>query len=344
VLGIAIGLAVGLIVGRLREHLTDPPVEITISLLTPYAAYLPADALGASGVLACVACGLYLGRLGPRIMGADTRLQGRAVWEMVIFTFNGLLFLLIGLQFPSILSNLGGRPLSHVLGLGLLISATVVLIRFAWVFARDLPRLVSSEAAVRARIWREDVVVAWSGLRGAVSLAAALALPLAVADGSPFPERALLIFITMCVILLTLVGQGLTLPLVLRRVRLRVEELDAQEEATAREVATQAAQHRIEELAEAWPTHLPLIETLRTQYEHRASHLDPPAEPPDGRPAGAGPSDAEQELIDHRAIRGSVIDAQREAILDLRDSGQIGDNALRALERELDLEELRMEA
>jgi CPA1 family monovalent cation:H+ antiporter len=333
VTGVAIGLLVGALIVRVRKKLRDPPVEITISLLTPFAAYLPAEAVGASGVLAAVACGLLVGRQSPRIMEAETRLQGRAVWETLIFLLNGLVFVLIGLQLPRIMGELQARPLGVVVGLAVLVCVAVVGIRFVWVFLTDLPRL-----RIDRQVWREDVVLSWAGMRGVVSLAAALALPLSTGSGEPLPERDLLIFVTMCVILVTLVGQGLTLPALLRWLRVRGDGSEDVEEAFARETATDAARERIEALAEEWPDHVPLIDTLRTIYQHRVSHLA------ERHNEAASSEDAEQELLEHRAIRHSVIEAERDAILDLRDTGQISDDVLRRVERELDLEELRMEA
>jgi CPA1 family monovalent cation:H+ antiporter len=338
VAGVIIGLAAGWLVGRLRKKLRDPPVEITISLLTPFAAYLPAEALGASGVLSTVVCGLYLGREAPRIMEADTRLQGRAVWETLVFLLNGLVFILIGLQLPRIIAQLQARPLMEVVTLAVVVSLTVVGIRFAWVFVTDLPRLIRDRDA-----WRQDVALSWAGMRGVVSLAAALALPLTTASGELLPDRDLIIFLTVCVILVTLVGQGLSLPWILRLVNLHADAAEAHEETYAREVATQAARQRIDALAEEWPSHLPLIDTLRTVFQHRASHIPEHEDGPDGHSLDVT-SEAEQELIEHRAIRHAVIEAERDAILDLRDTGQISDDVLRRVERELDLEELRMEA
>ena len=338
--GVIIGLLVGWLVARLRRPLHDPPVEITVSLLTPFAAYLPAEALGVSGVVATVACGLYLGRRASGLMNAQTRLQGRAVWETLVFLLNGLVFVLIGLQLPVIVADLAGRPPLRVLALAVLVSATVVLVRFAWVFGSDLPRLLRRPHRARLRSRREDVVVAWAGMRGVVSLAAALALPFTTASGAPFAERPLLIFLTLCVILVTLVGQGLTLPWLLHVLRLRSDDAHDHEEAHARELAAEAATVRLEELAAEWPGHLPLINNLRAQYAHRVSHLENPQHGlRDGHP-----SPAEQELIEHRLIRREVIDAERHAILDLRDRGEISDEVLRRVERDLDLEELRMEA
>src|SRR5918911_2877747 len=181
-------------------------------------------------------------------------------------------------------------------------------------------------------------------MRGVVSLAAALALPFTTASGALFPECDLLIFLTVCVIVVTLVGQGLTLPWLLRVLRVRGDGTEDQEETHAREAATEAAQTRLEALAAEWPGHLPLIDTLRAQYSHRATHFDDLARRTDGR-TGSGPaSAAEQELLEHRAMRRAVIDAERAAILELRERGDVSDEVWRRLERDLDLEELRMEA
>jgi Na+/H+ antiporter len=335
--GVIVGLAVGWLVVKLRRPLRDPPVEITISLLTPFAAYLPAEAVGLSGVLATVACGLYVGRRSSTIMDADTRLQGRAVWETVVFLLNGLVFILVGLQLPEITSRLrGGAPLG-LAAAALLVCGSVLLVRFVWVFVTDWLAHPRRPLAESGKAWREDVVISWTGMRGVVSLAAALALPFG------FPERDLLLFLTVCVIVVTLVGQGLSLPWLVRLMRVEGDGGEDQETAYAREVATDAARNRLEALADEWPTHLPLIETLRAQYAHRVKHLEE-AHSSDGRQASGPPSEAEQELIEHRAIRRAVIDAEREAILDLRDRGDIGDDVLRRLERDLDLDELRMEA
>jgi NhaP-type Na+/H+ or K+/H+ antiporter len=204
----------------------------------------------------------------------------------------------------------------------------------AWWLARIKWRNVAPPDA------RQTFVVGWAGMRGVVSLATALALPRST------PERDLLIFVTFCVILATLVGQGLTLPLIIRALGLGVtgdRVADESDELRARSAAEGAAVARIEELADEWPTHLPLIDALRAQYGHRATHLGNHTSDQDGLTAD-GASAAEQELVEHRKIRRAVIDAERSAVLDLRDRGLIGDEAWRRVERDLDLEELRMEA
>ncbi|HEY3111422.1 MAG TPA: Na+/H+ antiporter [Chloroflexota bacterium] len=337
--GIAVGLLVALPIEQLRRRINDPPVEIVISLLTPFAAYLPAEELGLSGVLAAVAAGLYLGQRASSLMEAETRLSGRAVWDTLVFVLNGLVFILIGLQLPGILAGLAGRGAAELLALGGLVSLTVVAVRLVWV---GLARLVAAllGGAARAEPWPVVLVIGWAGMRGVVSLATALALPTALPSGQPFPERDLLVFLTFCVILVTLVGQGLSLPWVMRRLGVGGDGSDQIEEQQARAAATEAAVARIEQLADEWPGHLPLIDALRGQYAHRRSHLGESLEP-DG--AQADPA-AEQELLEHRAIRQAIIDAERRAVLELFARGVLHDDIRRRIERDLDLEEVRMEA
>jgi monovalent cation/hydrogen antiporter len=281
--------------------------------------------------------------LAPQITGSDTRVRARAVWQMVVFVLNGLVFILIGLQLSTILDSLSGRSLLSLIGLGLLISLAAILVRFAWVFAHAyLPRLLRRAAFGRddRPRWQEVFVVGWAGLRGVVSLATALALPLEL------PQRDVLIFLTFCVILVTLVGQGLSLPALLRILHVVDDGAGEHRELHGRASAAEAAVARIEELAAEWPTHLPLIDTLRAQYAHRASHIAEHEHAADGAevPEPQEHAAADQELLEHRVIRRAVIDAERSVVLDLRRRGEIDDEAWRRIERDLDLEELRMEA
>jgi CPA1 family monovalent cation:H+ antiporter len=337
--GIVVGLIVAKVVGGLRERLHDPPVEILISLLTPIAAYLPAEQLGFSGVLAAVTAGLSLGRRRARIMDAETRLSGRAVWDMLVFVLNGLVFILIGLHLPIVLADLAGRSMSGLLLLAVVVSLTMIAVRLVWTLFIEcwLARFIGDPGLTRP----EGVVVGWAGMRGVVSLAAVLALPTTLPDGSRFPERDLLVFLTFCAIMVTLVGQGLTLPLVMRWLGVGRDGSEEREELTARALATEAALARIELLAGEWPTHLPLVDTLRSQYSHRLSHLGEATA--DGVLEEAD-HDAEQEMIEHRRIRVAVLDAERAVIQDLLDRGAIAEEVLRRVERDIDLEELRMEA
>jgi CPA1 family monovalent cation:H+ antiporter len=330
--GVLIGLAVGWAASWLLARLDDPPVEVLISLIAPFAAYLPAEILGVSGVLAAVSGGLLLGWRAPRVMSSDTRVLGFGTWQMTTFVVNGLAFLLIGLQLPSVMDEIGGRPAGELALLGGAVAGTVIAVRMLWVFpATYLPRILVPGLAERdpAPSARAVLVLGWAGMRGAVSLAAALALSTA----PPFPERGLLVFLTFVTILATLVGQGLTLPLLIRWVGLGDDGSVEHEELHAREAATEAALGRLDELVTEVPGHLPLIDQLRDRYRHRAEHYVR------ARDSDEAPVDPEER--DHEQIRRAVIGAERLAIIGLRDRGVISDETLRRVERDLDLEELR---
>lgn len=326
--GIVVGFVVGLAIAKLRGMSNDSTLEITTTLLTPFAAWVLAEQLHVSGVLATVTVGLSMNWWAPRITAPETRLRGRAVWDMFVFVLQSLVFILLGLQLSSIIPTLSDHTLTSTVGVGLVISLTVIVVRFAWVFG------ISTLARIkgRHRDWRRDVIVSWVGMRGVVSLATALALPFET------PERDVIILVAFCVILVTLVGQGLSLPYLIRALGLGEDTVDLAPERGARLVVLEAAQSRISELAEEWPAHRPLIESLQAQYEHLASHL----ETRNGE-NGEEPTleDAEQEELEHRQIFREVIDAERAAVLDLRIRGEISDEIWRRIERELDHEALR---
>jgi CPA1 family monovalent cation:H+ antiporter len=327
--GIAIGLVVGRVIVFIEAHLDDAPVETIVSIIAPFAAYLPAEALGTSGVLACVTAGLMLGRAAPRVLTSQSRVLAGSVWEMVVFLINAFVFVLVGLQLPAIVAE-AERSLGEFVRFGLIVAGSVVLIRIVWIFASSYAAsfLARKHAQHRYPGWRGLFVLGWAGMRGSVSLAAALALPI------DFPARDLIVFAAFVVILVTLVGQGLSLPFVIHRLDLPVDTGFEEEEAHARQLATEAALVRIDGLATKWPGHRPLVDQLRQRYEHRTEHMN------------HDPNDeaADQELLEHREIRHEVIEAERLAVIHLRDTGEISDDVLRRLERELDLEELRMEA
>jgi Na+/H+ antiporter len=332
--GVAIGIVVGWVAGQVLRRLDNPPVEVLISVLIPFAAYLPADQLGLSGVLAAVSAGLVIGgRLG-RILTPNSRVLWQSTWKMVGFIVNGFLFVLIGVQLPGILEGLGDRSPGELVALVAIVSAVVVLGRIAWVFASStLPGSPRRRIAERdpGLSWRLTFVAGWAGLRGAVSLAAALALP------AGFPERNLILLLTFGVILVTLVGQGLTLPFVLRRAGWDGVEIDgsADEGNRARAVAYQAGLDEVARARLVWPGHQPLLDRLESGLQDRSQHLA--TEDPDET------AERRQERIEHEEIQRGVIAAQRVAVLELRDRREINDLTLRAIERELDLEELRME-
>jgi CPA1 family monovalent cation:H+ antiporter len=326
--GIAIGVIVGVVGQWLLTRIRDTAIAVMITLLSPFAAYLPAETIGVSGVLATVVGGLFASQ-ALRQSSSDIRIVATAAWQMVLFLLNGLVFMLIGLQLPSVVSGLG--DLSLVLGHTAVVVLAVVLARLVWVFpASYLSRLIPTvRRADPPPPWRAVLLVGWSGLRGVVTLAAALALPL------NFPERPFILFVAFAVILATLVGQGLTLPLLIRRLGLAPDAAASHDEAHARGLTTEAALARLEELRAQWPGHIELIDQLRDRYAHRARHDEKHHEDGDA---------AEQELLEHGLIRREVIDAERQAALQLYERGVIADDVLRRIERDLDLEDLRMEA
>jgi CPA1 family monovalent cation:H+ antiporter len=330
--GIAIGAIIGRLTGAILRRLDDPPVEVLISLVVPFAAYLPADRLGLSGVLAAVAAGFVIGsRLGT-ILTPNSRLLFLTSWKMTGFVLNGFVFVLIGLELPDIFQGLGGRAPIELLGPAVLVCGTVVLTRLAWVFAASFlpgsPRrtLAARDPRLATRL---TLVVAWAGLRGAVSLAAALALP------AGFPERDLILLLTVSVILVTLVGQGLTLPLILRWAAWDGTEPGGDEATLARTTAYQAGLDEIDRARPGWPTHQPLFDRLESGLRDRTQHLA--TEDPDES------EERRQERLEHEEIQRGIITAQRTSVIELRDRGEINDQTLRAIELELDLEELRME-
>jgi monovalent cation/hydrogen antiporter len=345
--GVIVGLVVGWVTAWLLSLLDDPPVEVLVTLLAPFAAYLPAELLGVSGVLGAVAAGLLVGYRSPHVMGSSTRLLGTSAWQMVIFVVNGLAFLLVGLQLPTVSADIEGYGLGELVAMGAAVSITVIVVRLLWIYpATYLPRWLIPSLARRdpAPPARVPFILGWGGMRGAVTLAAALALPLETAGGEPFPGRGLVIFLAFSVILVTLIGQGLTLPPLIRAAGVTDDGATEHEEIHARTVAAEAALVRLAELREEVPGHLPLLDQLKERYEHRGDHLvhEHRDEPAPADPGEMTPEEVEE--MEHDEIRRSVISAERIAVLALRDRGEISDEALRAVERDLDLDELRREA
>jgi Na+/H+ antiporter len=335
--GIAIGLAIGFIIRQLRRRLDDPPLEITISLLSGYFAYLPAQAAGVSGVLAAVTVGVYMGWHTPELTSAQTRLQGIAVWEILFFVLNALLFALIGLQLPAILDALSGRTTGTLIGYAALVTAAVIAARFLWVVPGTyLTARFRRETRPIQEPGKASILLGWSGMRGAVSLAAALALPLTTDAGAAFPNRPLIIFLTFGVILGTLVLQGLTLPAVVKALGLVDEGLAETEESKARLYAAEAALARLEELADEDWVREDTLERLRGLFGFRRerfrSRFDPESD-------GA----VEDRSIDYQRLVRELLDAERDAVFELRRSRRIDDAVMRRVVRDLDLEEARLD-
>jgi Na+/H+ antiporter len=337
--GVAIGIAVGWIVAEIRKRTTDTQVNVTISLLTGYAAFVPADAVGASGVLAAVTAGIYMGIRGPRILPARTRLQGYFVWDILDFIVNAILFVLIGLQLRTVVNALSGYSASTLAGYALAVTGVVVGTRLLWFFTVPyLMRAIDRRPAQRARRlgarWR--LVMAWSGMRGAVSLAVALALPLTTDAGDGFPQRDLIVFLTFAVIFFTLVVQGLSLPPLIRRLGVSDGGVDADEEIRARLVATKAAIEQIDALSgEEW-TRDETIERMRALYEYRKRRF--------AARAGKIEDDGyEDRSLAYQQMLQLVLGAQREALLQMRSDGKLSNEVMNRILREFDLEESRLE-
>jgi CPA1 family monovalent cation:H+ antiporter len=348
VAGVIVGYAAGMLVAWMRPRIKDPAVESTFSLLTPYIAYLPAEWLHVSGVLSVVTCGIYLSRRLPQTVSPRVRLRAYAIWETVVFILNGVIFILIGLQLPTILQGLRETqtPAWHFVSDAAVVSVVLILARLAWVFGvTELARWLTSRVVSRERPphWKAMFVVGWTGMRGIVSLAAALALP------KEFPHRDLILFITFAVILATLVIQGLTLPGVIRLLNLPAEAEGDDEEATARYLGALAAIERLDQLAARVTANprtereAPAIARLRAEYDDRVEYYSRRLLPmPDA--AGDLPSDADAACEASLDFRREALTAERQMIIRLRDNGVIGDEVLRIVQEELDHEASKLEA
>jgi monovalent cation/hydrogen antiporter len=337
--GIAIGLAVGVLLRQLRRRLDHSPTEIAIALLSGYFAYLPAEAAGVSAVLAVVTVGIYVGWYTPELTTAQTRLQGDAVWEILVFLLNALVFGLVGLQLRPILDALSGRSTGTLLRDAVVVAAAVIVTRLLWVYpAAYLPRILFRRIREHdpPPPWRHPLLIGWAGLRGAVSLAAALALPLTIESGEAFPERNLVIFLAFAVILATLVGQGLTLPGLIRLLGLEEDGIAAKEEVKARIHAAEAALGRLEELAgEEWVRD-DTAERLRGLYRFRQSRFA-------ARFDDSDDGEIERRSRDYQRLRRELLAAERHAVVELRRQGRINDEIMNLVQRDLDLEDARLD-
>jgi monovalent cation/hydrogen antiporter len=338
------GVAVGLIIGRLVEwfeyKIDDGPIEIAISIIVPYAAYLATEAIHGSGVLAVVAAGLYLGRKSSKFLSPAVRLQSRAVWDSLTFILNGFVFVLIGLQLPFVLAGVSELSPGRLILYSGMFSLFLIILRLAWTFP-------SAYAAffVRKHLFhrteprpaaRQVFVVGWTGMRGVIALAAAISLPETLADGSPFPHRNLIIFLTFSVILVTLVFQGLTLPPLIRALGLARTSTPSGEEQEARRLALEAALTRLETIRGRDPQSLAVYDDLARHYRHRLAAIGGDGDPQERAYAG--------RYAQYLHLSRSLLNVERETALRLRDEGRITDEVLREMEQELDLSETQMAA
>ena len=339
--GVLVGMAIGFIVSSLERWVDDGPVEIALSLVVPYATYLAGEAVKASGVIAVVSCGLLMSRRSSTFFSPRTRLQANAVWDALEFLLNGFVFVLIGLQLPYVLAGIKGMSKAGLLGYGLAFSAVLILLRMAWMFP-------AARAAwwVRTRLGHQQYakpqgnqvfVIGWTGMRGVVALAAAGSLPLTLKDGSPFPERNMILFLTFTLILVTVVVQGLSLPWLIRLLRLPRQNTGYCEEGQARHLILQAAIDFLTDRRSSTNAdqEIHLYEDLLHQYEHKIASIDLCGPGGDAPPLTENNITMEQLLLD-------TVRRQRDELNSLRESGRIGDAVHRNLERELDLSESRL--
>jgi monovalent cation/hydrogen antiporter len=337
--GIAVGLVVGYVIRRIRLRLDNPPLEITIAFLTGYFAFLPASALGVSGVLAAVTAGIYLGWYTPEVTTVQTRLQGEGFWEILTFLLNVLLFGLVGLQLRPILDSLSGEGGWSLVGDAAVIALAVIVLRIVWVFpATYLPRWLFRRVRERdpSPPWRYPAFIAWNGMRGAVTIAAALLVPLHTESGAPLPGRDLIVFFAFAVVLATLVVQGGSLPMVIRALRLEADGGADEEESQARIRGAEAAIERLDELAaEAWVLD-DTAERLRGQYRFRIDRFS-------ARISPDGDGKIEKRSMKYQRLRRELLEAERRAVVEMRNTGQISDEVMRRVERDLDLEDSRLD-
>lgn len=348
------GIIIGMVIGYLfvlahKKIENNTVVETSLTLLTPYVSYLAAEQFHMSGVLAVVTTGLIMAWRSPEVFTYQTRMRTRVLWDTLIFLLHGFVFVLIGLQFPSILNNLGAISFWKILAYGLLISLVTILVRMAWVFAAaywqnamdarqketadlELPRMKN--------LWKNVLVIAWTGTRGVISLAAALALPLVLQDGSLFPMRYSIIFLTFIVILVTLVVQGLSLPLLIRWLKIKPQDDWDMEE---KELGLYLAKHTLQFIDQGIPSNLntAMTEQIKNTYQLKILALS--------KQMKEDKKQAKYETIRQAAKPDPLLEThqaisrfQRGVLLKLHQEGEFSDSVIRQAERELDIEELNL--
>jgi CPA1 family monovalent cation:H+ antiporter len=329
--GIAVGLVVAFCVRQVRKRVDDPPTEVAIALLSGYLAYLPAEAVGVSGVLAAVTIGVYMGWYTPELTNVQTRISGNAFWEILVFVVNALLFALIGLQLHAIAERL---PITaSLIGQSAIVVVAVVLIRVIWVpIFTYVPRLLFRRIRERDPYppWQAPVVIAWAGVRGAVTLAAALALP------GELPHRDVIVFVAFVVVLTSLIGPVATLPGLVRLIGLEDDGGAEREDAKARIKAAEAALARLEAIAaEGWANE-DSLERARGQYRFRTNRFR-------ARYTGEDDGGAEDRSERFQRLRRELLDAERDAVVALRNEGVITEDVMQRVQRDIDLEALRLD-
>jgi Na+/H+ antiporter len=342
--GAAAGLVVAWLTVRARKIMHNPTLENTVNVLTPFAAFLAAEEVHASGVLAVVVCGLTLSQVNPRLVGAQTRVRSRAFWQLSAFMLNGALFVLVGLQLRSAVQNLVSYSIAQAVLAALLVSATVIGTRLVWMYT--VPYLITlldrrPESRERRLRSRHRLPIAWSGFRGAVSLAAALAVPVMTADGSRLEGRDLIIVVTFGVILVTLLVQGLTLPAVLRWSRIPVDHDEFAEWQLAERTSTEAALAALPARAKQLGVSDEVVERMRADLEQRLADIADQTGDQDGEAEG-GNATASSPREEYNRLHAALIGDKRAALVQLRDAHEIDDIVLRRVQGRLDAEEVRL--
>lgn len=335
--GIVIGLILAKLVVLFQSRIDDAPIEITVSIVTPFVGYLAAESVKASGVLAAVSAGLYLGRHSSVLLSSVVRIETRAAWNTLTYILNGLVFILIGLQLPQVLQGIHGISREELMISAVQLTAGVIFLRLLWVFPT-----VYIAYFIRTRILKQPYpapspkgvfIIGWTGMRGVVALAAAISLPQALANGAPFPQRNMILFLTFCVIFVTLVLQGLTLPALIRWLGLSSPSRIGSEEQMARRKMIEAALARLESLrSEGHPEFEQVYDDIVRLYQRRRAILEEDRKETE--------SSAEHQKL-YRAVNSQLRQAERSTALALRDRNEISDAALRRIERELDLLDAR---
>lgn len=335
--GVLIGLAIGFVVAWFEKWVDDGPIEIVISILVPYAAYLVGDRAHASGVIAVIACGMYMSRKSPEYTTPHVRLQTTAVWDALTFVLNGIVFVLIGLQLPYVMGQIGGMSRIVLLEYGVGFSIVMIAVRLAWVYGETY-------IAYAVRRWVQKVhaeqpdprklfIIGWGGMRGVLSLAAAVSLPYTLRNGQMFPQRSMIIYLAFCLIVATLVVQGLTLPWLIRRLGLSGGETINFEEREARRMMLREALVHLDRKRTRNRDQSAMLGDLIANYQRRLDAI-----PAEREERGEGVID---QTLRNNAIL-AVLQVERETLIRLRDAGDVDDEVLRSLQRELDLEESRV--
>jgi CPA1 family monovalent cation:H+ antiporter len=343
--GVAFGLALAVAVAPIFRRVRDDAIVLALSLVVPYTAYFVADRwLHVSGVLAVVSSGIVLGARASRLLTPNARLQGAGFWSTLVFLLNGAVFLAIGLQLPDIAAGMraAGHPIASRIGLAAAVCGVVIVSRLVWVFpGAYLPRVLSRRIREResAPTWQNVTILGWSGMRGVVSMAAALALPETLASGAPLPGRNLLIFLAFSVTLATLVLQGLTLPLLIKLLGVQDSaDADAEEERGARIAAISASLQRIRELLEDPTVDGEAGKIVAADFEDRLRRLHA------GHASIVGDPGGSRKLVGSLRLRRFALSAARSHMLDRHGKGELDHDLLTRLERELDLEEMQLVA